>query len=78
MKTATAKVRWHNAKCGEGVHARFQEKYDSVCIDGAAVNEGNVRTPHKACVVSKGSSFYFCSDYSWESFWNLIGQWLDL
>ena len=31
MRTATAKVRWYNAKRGEGMCACFQEKYINYC-----------------------------------------------
>ena len=45
VKTATAKVRWHNAKHREGMCACSQERYYKVCIARAAINE-NLRTPH--------------------------------
>ena len=38
MKSATAKVRWYNAKNREGMRAYFQDNYYKVCIARAAVN----------------------------------------
>ena len=73
MKTATAKVRWHNAKYREGVCACFQEKYYKVCIVApAAMNEMYVRTPYNDRVWLGRAAI--STSYSWKSFWNLIGH----
>ena len=39
MKTATAKVRWYNAKHRKEMWTCFQGKFYEVCIARAAVNE---------------------------------------